>query len=85
MDTLCLNTQELFEEAKKSTAITGNTTAIFAILILRDILAYEAATNPIDNISSIITISNSIAYLNTSIKTIARADKRSHYEHRSSH
>jgi hypothetical protein len=81
MDTLSLNTHNLLEEAKKSTAITGNITAIFAMLILRDILAYEAATNPIDNLSNIISISNSIAYLNTSIKTIVRTDKRNQYEH----
>ncbi len=77
MDTFSLNTHELLEEAKKSTfyypstPITGNITALFAMLVLQNILAYEAATNPIENLTNIISISNSIAYLNGSIKTIA--------------
>lgn len=77
MDTLTLNTHELLEEAKEatfcypSTAIAGNITALFAMLILQNLLAYEAATNPIENLTNIITIANSIAYLNTSIRAIA--------------
>jgi hypothetical protein len=77
MDTFSLNTQELLEEAKKSTfcypsaPIMGNVITLFAMLVLQNILAYEAAINPIENLTNIISISNSIAYLNGSIKTIA--------------
>ncbi|MBU2700008.1 hypothetical protein Ga0466249_001100 [Sporomusaceae bacterium BoRhaA] len=78
MDTFSLNmnTHELLKEAEHSTlghpsaSIAGNITALFAMLVLRDILAYEAATDPIANLTNIISISNSIAYLNGSIKTI---------------
>ncbi len=77
MDTFSLDTQELFDEAKKSTfgypsaPIMGNFITLFNMLVLQNILAYEAATNPIENLTNIISISNSIANLNSSIKTIA--------------
>ena len=70
-----LDPEELEEKAKKigafnSSAITtGNTIAVFAMLVLQEILEQQAR-NPINNLHTIITLSNSIAMLNTSIKIV---------------
>ena len=66
------NSECLEKKARKlaafsnSAATTGNTIAIFAMLVLQEILEQEA-TNPINNITNIITIADSIANLNASI------------------
>ena len=69
------NPERLEKRAKKlaafsnSAATTGNTSAVFAILVLQEILELEAV-DPITNLSNILLIANSIANLNTSIKAI---------------
>lgn len=50
-------------------AITGNEIALFTMLVLQEMIK-QLAINPIANISNIIQLSNSIAMLNSSIKTI---------------
>lgn len=68
-----VETEKLEEKARQlgafnATAITtGNTIVIFSMLILQQILEQQSR-NPINNLGNIITISNSIAMLNTSIK-----------------
>lgn len=73
-----LNTPLFFECLEKkaeklaafsnSAATTGNTVVVFTILILQEILEMEAV-NPTANLANIITISNTIANLNASIKS----------------
>lgn len=68
-----LDPEELEEKAKKLAAFnnsaitTGNTIVVFAMLVLQEILEQQSL-HPINNLNNIITISNSIAVLNTSLK-----------------
>jgi len=48
---------------------TGNAIALFAMLVLQEIIEQQTA-NPIANFASIIEVSISIAALNSSIKSI---------------
>ena len=70
-----LNIEELEKEANKAiefpriAAITGNSIALFTMLLLQEIIEQQAI-NPIANLSNIIQLSVSIASLNTSIKDI---------------
>jgi len=70
-----LNIEELERKANKTiefprlAATTGNAIALFTMLVLQEIVE-EQAVNPIGNLANIILLSNSIASLNSSIKTI---------------
>jgi len=56
-------------EFPRLAAPTGNAIALFTMLVLQKILEQQA-TDPIINFANIIQLSNSIASLNSSIKTI---------------
>lgn len=70
-----LFTDELFERAQKlagtssSAAIAANTETLYAMLVLQRILAQQAA-DPVNNLTHIIEITNSIANLGQSIVII---------------
>ena len=70
-----LNLEELEKKAKKmaafsvSAATAGNTIVVFTMLVLQEILE-ELMANPIDNLTSIVQISNSIGSLNSSINIV---------------
>ncbi|WP_378952044.1 hypothetical protein [Pelosinus sp. sgz500959] len=78
-DTLAIsdivNLEELEKKASKTiefpllAATTGNAIALFTMLVLQEMIE-QLAVNPIANITNIIQLSNSIANLNSSIKTI---------------
>lgn len=67
-----LYADELFERAQKlagtssSAAIAANTETIYALLILQRLLAQQAA-DPVNNLTHIIEITNSMANLAQSI------------------
>lgn len=67
--------EELEEKARKLAAFpipaitAGNTIVVFAMLILHEILEQQAL-NPVTNFNNIISIANSIAGLNTSIRVV---------------
>ncbi|MCC5467077.1 hypothetical protein [Pelosinus baikalensis] len=69
------NLEELEKKACKAiefprlATTTGNAIALFTMLVLKEILKQQSA-NPIDNLTNIIALSNSIAGLNSSIKII---------------
>lgn len=69
------NLEELEKKACKTiefprlATTTGNAIALFTMLVLKEILKQQSA-NPIDNLTNIIALSNSIAGLNSSIKII---------------
>ncbi len=50
-------------------ATAGNTIAVFSMLVLQEILE-EESVNPVANLANIILITNSIAALNASIKSL---------------
>ncbi|XEQ94586.1 hypothetical protein SCACP_34850 [Sporomusa carbonis] len=68
-----LNPDEFKKKARKlacqtgTTIATGNSVVLFTMLLLQDILE-QLAVDPITNLSNIITVANSIASLNSSIK-----------------
>ena len=70
-----LNLEELEKKANKTiefpqlALITGNAIALFTMLVLQEIIE-QLAVNPIANVTNIIQLSNSIANLNSSIKSI---------------
>lgn len=70
-----LNLEELKKKACKtiefprSAAIAGNAITLFTMLVLQEILEQQTV-NPIANLNNIIVLSNSIASLNSSLKTI---------------
>ncbi|EIW16511.1 MULTISPECIES: hypothetical protein [Pelosinus] len=69
------NLEELEKKACKTielpalATINGNAIAFFTMLVLKEILKQQSA-NPINNLTNIIALSNSIAGLNSSIKII---------------
>ncbi|SFL94776.1 hypothetical protein [Pelosinus propionicus] len=69
------NLEELEKKACKTiefprlATTTGNSIALFTMLVLKEILKQQAM-NPIDNLTNILAISSSIADLNSSIKII---------------
>ena len=73
--TTTLNLEELEKRANKTidlpllAAVNGNAIALFTMLSLQEIFE-QLAVNPITNLTSILQISNTIAALNSSIKTI---------------
>lgn len=70
-----LNLEELEKKANKTiefpllAATSGNAITLFTMLMLQEIIG-QLAINPITNLANIIELSNSIANLNSSIKTI---------------
>jgi hypothetical protein len=70
-----INVEELERRANKTIEFpqlaitTGNAITLSTMLALQEIIK-QLAVNPIANVSNIIELSNSIANLNSSIKTI---------------
>lgn len=70
-----LNVEELEKKANRTfefpqlALLTGNSIAVFTMLVLQEMLEQQAV-NPIANFTKIIQLSNSIATLNSSLKTI---------------
>lgn len=70
-----LNLEELEKKANKAiefpqlAPLTGNAIALFTMFVLQEIIEQQAV-NPVANFANIIELSNSIASLNSSIKTI---------------
>lgn len=70
-----LNLEELEKKANKTIEFpelaitTGNAIALFTMFVLQETIE-QLAVNPIANVANIIQLSNSIANLNSSIKTI---------------
>ncbi|WP_371378067.1 hypothetical protein [Sporomusa aerivorans] len=81
MDSYCIpcpdiisDLEELERKAKRltscstrATIVTGNSIVIFTMLVLQEILE-QLAQDPIANLSSILSVANSIAALNSSIQ-----------------
>ena len=68
-----INSDILFEKAKKLSetnsmlvGVAGNAISLFAMFVLKEILEQQAL-NPLTNLESIITISNTIANLNSNL------------------
>ncbi len=51
----------------QDTIIAGNSVVIFTMLVLEEVLK-QLALNPITNLNNILTVANSIATLNSSIR-----------------
>jgi len=70
-----LNVEELEKKANRTiefpqlALLTGNAIALFTMFVLQEIIEQQAV-NPIANFTNIIELSNTIASLNSSIKTI---------------
>lgn len=72
-DSLEINSELLFERARKLAeansmlvVTAGNAISLYAMFVLREILVQQA-TDPITNLSNIITLSDTISSLNSTL------------------